>query len=212
MVMTYFVKQNVLAPRIRLPLTTVRVYKLYLLTYLLTVIIDNMRHIFWDMWIRNNFKYLKWSSRSFKVIDVSTIRQGTYDFILVFHRIYVSVPFSRYYRLFRKMPQERRNFLSYFGITSTSIRMSNSNHTIITVSVLMRPCCPARLACIDVIVFIVVWANKWLIDWLKMLLFYSGSEACITNHGSAPAARWREHDRSRDSRWPIPEISQSQTV
>ena len=30
----------------------------------------------------------------------------------------------------------------------------------------MRPCCPARLTCIDVHVFIVVWANKWLIDWL----------------------------------------------
>jgi len=34
------------------------------------------------------------------------------------------------------------------------------------VSVFMRPCCPARLACIDVHVFIVVWANKSLIDWL----------------------------------------------
>jgi len=38
-------------------------------------------------------------------------------------------------------------------------------HHRVAVSVFMRPCCPARLACIDAHVFIVVWANKWLIDW-----------------------------------------------
>ena len=32
------------------------------------------------------------------------------------------------------------------------------------VSVFMRPCCPARLTCIDVHVCIVVWANK-MIEW-----------------------------------------------
>jgi len=102
---------------------------------------DNMRHISWDMWIRNNFKYLKWSSRSFKVINVSAIRQATYDFILVFHRIYVSIPFSRYYRLFigkcHKNGEASYHILALPAVLAIGLLLSNSNHTIITFKMLL---------------------------------------------------------------------------
>ena len=37
------------------------------------------------------FKQQKWPSRSFKGIDNGAIRQATYDFVLDFHCIYVSI-------------------------------------------------------------------------------------------------------------------------
>jgi len=74
--------------------------------------IDNSA-IFPDVWDMERFQRAKVTLKSLKIVTFGAVKISAYDFLLGFHFNYVFtlylVPFPRYYQLFSKRSQKRKD-------------------------------------------------------------------------------------------------------